>query len=433
MTHFRNWARALTFGLALAISATPTLSHAKKKEDTEEAALKVLKSGRKDPKPDVTSKGAKLLGKAVDLLNEEKWDETLAELDKLLGGKATAYEKSKAHQIRSNVFFNKEDYESAVEAAKAAVDTNGLNNREHLDAMLTYAQLLYNAERFADSIKAYEAYINDAPTVKGEVYFAVAANNYELEQWDQAVQYTDKAFASGDKPANNWYQLKVNSLYQAERYADALGFLKDLLTKEPANMQYNNMLVSSYLQMEDNKGALEHLLVMKNAKLFDTDLLWRQLYQLYLAEGKPLESAAVIEEGLATGGLKSSAAIYIDLGEDYFVAADDLDEKETAKRSEYMSKALGAFEQAAAVAEDGTADLWRCQILLDQDKAAPAASACDAAFAKGKLKDEGNAHYLHGVALFESGKIAEAKAALTKALAFPNSKRNAETMLSNLR
>lgn len=419
---------ALVLALASVAMISPSLVIAK---DGEVAELKA--SGRKNPRIKSTAKGSKILNKAYDLHSEEKFDEALAELDKLLGGRASPYEQSKAHQIKANLYYEKDDMAAAVAEAKAALDTNGLDNKEHLDVMLTYAQLLYANEQFDDAIKAYEAYIADAPQVKGEAYASLAACHYEKEDWASAVQMVDKALATGDKPQNNWLQIKINALYQSENYEAAIAFLKELLAKDPGNAQYNNMLVSSYLQTEKNQEALDHLLAMKSAGKFDSELLWKQLYQLYQSEDKWVESTAIIEEAVAAGGLKATSELYVDLGEAWFAAADGLAEKETAKRAEYMGKALAAFEKAAASATSGMPDLWRCQILLDQDKAGDAVKACDAALGKGGLKDQGNAHYLHGVALFEVGKTAEARAALNKALAFPESKRNAESMLSNLR
>lgn len=430
MTQLRSWLRALVLALVGAAFLAPSVAMAagKGKEDT------VLKSsGRKSPKAKSTAKGSRILNKAYDLTVDEKWDEALVELDKLLSGNPSPYEKSKAHQFRASIYYEKDQMDLAAAESKAAIEADGLPNNEHLDAMLSYAQMLYNSEKFDESITAYEAYIADAPQVKGEAYASLAASYYEKEEWAKAAENVDKALATGDKGQANWYQIKINALYQSENYAGSIAFLKELLAKEPKNMQFNNMLVSSYLQSEQNKEALDHLLAMKSGGLFDSELLWKQLYQLYQANDQWVESTGIIEEGLAAGGLKPVADVYVDLGEAWFAAADALDEKQTAQRNENMSKALAAFDKAATVATNGTPDLWRCQILLDQDKAAEAATACGSAHAKGGLKDEGNAHYLHGVALFESGKVAEARAALTKALGFKESKRNAETMLGNLR
>lgn len=418
--------------LVFAFGAAPLLAQKGAKSD----AIVELKNGRKDVKPKQTSGGAKALNKAYGLYEGEKYDEAIAELDKLLAGKPTAYERAKAYQFKANILYYQDRYPEAIASAREAIKADGLNNKEHLEAYQLVAQLMANDESSdpAEAIKAFQEYIDLAPTVKGELYAMMANVLYNSEQWDAAITQIDNALATGDKPADSWYQIKVNSLYQGERYDDAVNFLQDLLTKQPDNLQFHNLLVSSLLQKEDYNGALAHLLKMKSANQFDSPLLWTQLYQLYLNLEQPLESAAVIEEGLAVGGLQPTAAVYIDLGENFFLAADAQAESAADKRKEYMDKALKAFEQAAGVsADNGTADLWRCQIMLDMERASESAAACATALSKGKLSDEGNAHYLHGVALFNDGKIAEARAALQRAQGFSSSKTNAETMLKNLR
>lgn len=429
-------ATAVLTAIVFAFAGNAALAQRSKKDAPVNDAIPELKNGRKDVKAKLSPRGSKALGKAVDLLNEEKYDQAMNEVEKLLAGKTSEYETSKAYQVKANILYYQDDYAGAIAAGQQAIAADGLNNKEQLEVLLLVAQLTANLEEPdpAQSLQAYQAYADAAPTVKGEIYAAMANVQYNAEQWDAAVQYIDQALATGDKASDSWYQIKVNALYQAEKFGDAVSFLKELLAREPGNMQFNNLLVSSYLQMDDNAGALAHLLQMKAANLFDTPLLWTQLYQLYLHQDQPLKSAEIIQEGLASGGLHPSGDLYVDLGENYFVAADNVGEADKAGRAQYMQLALDAFAQAAALdASKGNADLWRCQILLDQDQAANAADACGAALSKGGLRDEGNAHYLHGVALFESGKVAEARAALNKALGFDNSRKNAESMLQNLR
>lgn len=431
----RGWARTASILMALVftLTATPLLAQRK---GAQSDAIAELKNGRKDVKPKQTSAGTKLLSKAYDLFQAEKYDEAIVELDKLLSGKPTPYETSKAYQFKANIMYYQDRYPEAIAAAREAIKADGLNNKEHLEAYQLLAQLTANLEDAppADQIKAFQDYVDVAPTVKGDLYAMMANVYYNSDQWDLAAASIDKALATGDKPSDSWYQIKVNALYQSERYDDAVSFLKELLTKQPKNSQFNNLLVSSLLQKEDYQGALAHLLKMKADSLFDSPLLWTQLYQLHLNLEDPLASAAVIEEGVAVGGLPATAAVYVDLGENYFLAMDNQPESAAAKRAEYSAKALEAFTQAASLSPDnGTADLWRCQLMLDMERAAESAAACELALKKGSLREEGNAHYLHGVALFNLGKIAEARKALQKAQGFPGSKTNAETMLRNLR
>lgn len=434
--HIRGWARTASMLLALvfALTTTPLLAQ---KRGAQSDAIAELKNGRKDVKPKTSPAGTRVLAKAYDLFNEEKYDEAIAELDKLLGGKPTQYERAKAYQFKANIYYYQDRLPEAIAAAREAIKADGLNNKEQLETYQLAAQLSANLEDVEPDviIKAFQDYLDVAPTVKGDIYGLLANVYYNADRWDEAVTTIDKAFATGDKAADSWYQIKVNALYQAERFDDAVNYLTDLLATSPRNTQFNNLLVSSLLQKEDYQGAKRHLEKMKADNLFDSPLLWTQLYQLHLSLEDPLASAQVMEEGLAVGGLQATPAIYIDLGENYYLlSTDDEKPEHVARRAEFSQKALQAFDQAANLsADNGTADLWRCQMLMDMERAADSVTACALALKKGNLREEGNAHYLHGVALFNVGKIAEARVALQKATGFPGSKTNAETMLKNLR
>jgi tetratricopeptide (TPR) repeat protein len=411
----------------------PQLAEAKK--EAKPPKLEVLPgSGRKDPKPKTSAKGSKTLNSALEAIyDEDDSAKGIALLDKLLAGKTTPYEKSKALQVKSSALYNEDKMPEALAAIEGAIAADGLPNLEHLEAMLMRAQLLNIAERFEESTKAFDEYFKDQPQIKGDHYAVQAQNYYELEQWDKTAALIDKALSTGDKPQTAWYQLKVNSLYQAERFDDSIAYLKELLAKNPSDKNFNNLLVSAYLSAEKLDLARDQLLSMKAANLFDSELLWTQLYQVHSHLEQPLEAAKVIEEGIAAGGIKPTCERYVDLGENYYLASDSIDDSKAAEVKAAAERTLGAFTKAAALCSDGTPEMWQCQLLLDVDRAKEAISSCEKSISKGNVKNIGNVHYLHAIALAEVGRIKDAQAALKIALTFPESKRNAETMLKNLR
>jgi hypothetical protein len=381
---------ALTLA-ALSLVAVPTPAQAQRGKN-KEPTLEVTKSGRKNPKQQPSNAARRILGKIIDAYNDDKYDVALAEIEKLLANpRINNFDRSKAYQIKSNILYGQDDNAGALEAAKQAIAADGLSNLEHLELKLFVAQLHSLLEQPKEAIAAWNDWAVDAPSINGDQYALQAQNYYEAEDFAKAIEFIDKAIAANGRYAG-WY---VGALIEKERYPDALAVLEG----------------------------------MKAAGTLKEETQWKQFYQLYLYVDKPLESARVIEEGLANGALKPSCALAIDLGENYYSAATAGAQQDRA----LLQKAYDAYASGFPICEEGTPWLWTCQIDIEREQYAQAREHCTSALAKGNMKQTGNAHYLLCVAEYELNNTAAARQACTAALGFSESKRNAEQLLKSLR
>lgn len=427
--------RKLSCALALIVGATSMvhidLALAKAKAEAPVTIEQTL-TGRTNPKKLGLSNNSlsKLLNKAQTLAGDDKFEEALVQLDLALAKAKTPYDIAKTQQIKSSYLYNLDRMTDAAAAAREAIKADGLDNVEHLQTKFLLAQLLTQAEDYPGSIAAFNDYAADAPKIKGSEYILQAGNYYYTDDFKNAIIFADKAFATGDEPAKAWYQIKLNSYYQGEDYAGAVTYAKELMIKEPDNRQYLSIIVSSYLSEDKYDEALVTLNEAKGKGLLDSDALWRQLYQLYANSEKYDLAAGAIEEGVSKGFLKADAKLMNSLGQNFYMAAQDLEESPAAKPM--FEKAIAAFKQAIALdAKDGEAELWLGQLLLlDLDDPKQARGHLASATAK-TLARPGNAYYLLGVAEDQSGNRAAAKAALVKAQGYPESKTNATNYLKN--
>jgi hypothetical protein len=439
----KTLASALALAFLLNIGTAPMTSDvafaAKKEAAAKPEVLEKTLSGRTNPAAKIGGKVSKLLQKATKLSESEKIEEpkryidAIAILDQVLAmPKLTPYELSKAQQIKASFAYNADQIPMAIEAANAAVKGNGLNNVEHLQTMMMVTQLLYQNEQYDESIKAFDAYVAEAPKIKGSDYVMQASNYYNQDKFKETVAFIDKALASGDEPQKAWYQLKANSLYQAEDYKAAAAYLKELMAKDPKEKQWVNLAASSYISEENYTEALNVLQTAKKNGLFDSPEMWKQLFGLYQNAERYVDAANTIEEAVAAGGLKRDASTMNSLGQNLYTAAQDLDGKPEAKP--LLERAEKAFKEAIALdPADGTADVWMGQLnMFERDNQKAARDHLAAAVTK-KVSQIGNAYYLLGVAEFNLGNMAPAKAALTKALGYPESKSNATAFMKNLK
>jgi len=431
MPILRKLSYALTIALAFTALDPALVAFAKAKEPAREV-IDVTLSGRKNPKTSIGNSVSKLLQKAQKLAVDEKFTEALVVLEQALGKAKTPYEIAKSNQIKASYLYNTENYDGALLAGRAAVAADGLDNVEHLQSKLFVAQLLNQSEKYDEAIVAFNEYAADAPKIKGSEFMMQSSNFYNLEKYKDAIGFADKAFATGDTPANAWYQIRLNSLYQGEDYEGAAAYAKELMAKDPSNRQWLSLAVSSYLSLDKNSEALALLNDAKTKGQLDTEALWTQLYQLYSNSEQFNEAGAAIEEGIAKGFLKSDGKRMSSLGQNYYMGAQALEGKPEAKP--ILDKAIDAFKRAIPLEpKSGEAELWLGQIfLLDKDEPKQGREYLASAVTK-TLDKPGNAYYLLGVAEDQSGNRVAAKAALIKAQGYPESKSNATSYLKNFK
>lgn len=414
MIKFRLMA-AMLLGGALALSVAP-VEAARKKEET----VSVSKTGRKDKPATSSQKFAKAYGKVADLYEAEQYEEALAGLQKLDTPKATPYERAKIEQMRGYIAYNQDDLETAIAAFKRALETDALINTEHFQLKLTLAELYHMNDQLPESAAAFDDWLKDAETITGRNWALQAKNYYDQDDYEKALEYIDKAYATGDAPERAWAQMKANALLSLERTPEAIAFGREVLAKTPDDAEFVNFLTALLLDAEQPQEAVTILENLRTQGKLDKENLYVNLYAGYRDLDKPVDGAKLLSEGIEKGIVKPSRDRYLQIGEAYYDAED-------------LPNALTYFRKSAEMSpSDGTADLYAGQVLLDQENPKEARTAFAAAIQKGNLKQLGNAYYQLGIAELDSENEAAAVAAFQKAQGFPESQKNATQALKSL-
>lgn len=415
MFKFRLMA-ALMLGGALAISVAPVDAAREKKEDK----ASVSKTGRADKKPNSSQKFVKAYSKIADQYEVDAYDEALAGLDKLGGSKLNDYERGKIAQLRGFIFYNQDQIEDAIAQFKAALATDALPNTEHFQLKLTLAELYHMNDQFTESSAAFDDWTKDADKVTGRNWALQAKNFFDQDIFDQALLYIDKAFATGDPPERAWQQMKANSLLSLERTDEAIAFGREVLAAAPDDAEFVNFLTALLLDAEKPQDAVTILEGLRVQGKLGKENLYVNLYAAYRELERPKDAAAAMLEGLEKGIVAKTKVRYLQVGEAFYDA-------------EELVSALSGFQQSAQLStDDGTADLYVGQVLLDQEKPKEAREAFTAAIQKGNLRQLGNAYYQLGIAELDSGNEAAAIAAFQKAQNYPESAKNAAQALKSL-
>lgn len=416
MVKFRLMA-ALLVGGALALAVMPAdAARDRKKED--KAA--VSKTGREDKKPQSGQKFVKAYGKAADLYEADQYAEALAALANLDTPKATPYERAKISQLRGFIHYNQDELPEAIGQFKAALATDALNNAEHFSLMLTLAELYHMNDQLAESAEMFNKWTLDAEAITGRNWALQAKNYFDQDDYEQTLVYIDKAFASGDKPERAWQQMKANALLSLERTDEAIAFGREVLAAAPDDAEFVNFLTALLLENDKPKDAFDILEGMRAQGKLNKENLYINLYVAYRDLDRAKDGAMVLKEGIDKGIVGKTRDRFLQIGEAYYDAED-------------LGNALDAFRQAAGLSpDDGTADLYVGQVLLDQEKPQEARGSFATAIQKGNLRQLGNAYYQLGIAELDSDNEAAAIAAFQKAKGFPESAKNATQALKSL-
>lgn len=407
---------ALLLGGALAMSVVPADAARAKKEE----AAKVSKSGRVDKKPLSSQKFVKAYAKVADEYENDKYDEALAGLAKIDSPKLSPYEKAKVAQLRGFIAYNQDQLEEAIKQFKTAIESDALPNEEHFQLKLTLAELYHMNDQLQESSAAFEDWIKDAETITGRNWALQAKNYFDQDNFEQALVYLDKAFATGDKPERAWQQMKANSLLSLERTDEAIAFGREVLAQTPDDPEFVNFLAALLLDADKTQESVTLLEGLRSQGKLVKENLYISLYAAYRDLEKPMDAALVMREGIDKGIVAPSKDRYLQIGEAYYDSED-------------LPNALENFRKSAELSpNDGTADLYAGQVLLDQEKPKEARTAFTASIQKGNLRQLGNAYYQLGIAELDSENEAAAIAAFQKAQGYPESAKNATQALKSL-
>ncbi|MCB1610361.1 MAG: tetratricopeptide repeat protein, partial [Xanthomonadales bacterium] len=334
--------------------------------------------------------------------------------------KLSPYERAKVAQMRGFIYYNQDQVPEAIEQFKLALATDALPNAEHFQLKLTMAELYHINDQLTESAAVFDDWTKDAETITGRNWALQAKNYFDQDDYEQALVYLDKAFATGDKPERSWQQMKANALLSLERTDEAIAFGREVLAQAPDDPEFVNFLTALLLDADKPQDAVTILEDLRAQGKLGKENLYVNLYAAYRDLERPKDAAATMSAGLSSGVVKETKDRYLQVGEAYYDA-------------ESLPEALAGFRRAAELSDaDGTADLYVGQVLLDQEKPKEAREAFTAAIQKGNLRQPGNAYYQLGIAELDSDNEAAAIAAFKKAQGYPESNKNATQALKSL-
>jgi tetratricopeptide (TPR) repeat protein len=386
------------------------------------AVVEFPKSTRKEPAFKMSAKLGKKIQKALDALNEEKYDEAEKIFNEILAEpKALPSEKGTAYQSLGNIAYERdEDSLKAAEFNVKAIETDALPNATHFGLMLLNSQLYLQEEKLDNAITWADRWMRETGEERDTLLVVKGQAYYQQEKYVEAATALKRAIEISAKPNESWYAVLMACYTESENYAEAISYGESVLAKDPNNKNIIRQLSNVYIENDKQPRALELMDRAYSTGLLSTEAELRQLAQLYAYAEKPDQGAKVIMDGMAKGVLKEGLKTLSLLGEVYSQGEDHL-------------KTAEAYGRAAQYATDGDMKFRQAYALYDADKPAEAKAAALEALKKTPFKHEGECWVILGNIEIELNNKAGAIAAFEKAAKFPSTKTNAENWLKNAR
>ena len=284
--------------------------------------------------------------------------------------RANPYEKGVSARIYGSMLLASDPQQAQV-LLKRAVDSNGLSNAEHYEALLLVAQLQMQDERFAEGLATLETFLAETKSTDAEHLVLKGNALYRLQRYEEAIAVLEPAVTAAVPPRADWTQLLMGAYADAGRPADAARIAERVAEITPSDRRAQLNLAATYLQSEQLDKATEVYERLRAAGELTEDRDYRNLIALYAnAEGKESQTIAVIKEGVEKGVLKEDAQTYTALAQAYYF-------------SEQTGPAIEAYQKAAPLSDNGEAYLNLAKILANEGRAAESKAAAQQALDKG--------------------------------------------------
>ncbi len=328
-------------------------------------------STREEPGVAASQRLLKQLNTLSEANNESDAAKGLPVADEILANSAAnTYDKSMAALLAGQLLLN-EDNERAITYLNQAIETGGLDNNNHFQAMLIVAQLQAQENQYDQALASLDRYITESGSTDPKDQALKGNMLYRLERYPDAIATLKPLVDAGGEVDPQWQQVLMASYAESGNNAEATRLAEQVAQATPDDKRSQVNLAVSYLQTDQNDKAIEVFERLRASGQLTEEGEYRNLYALYLnSENKEREAIAVINEGLQKNILKEDYRTMAALGQaNYF--------------SEQIEPAITAWRKAAPLAENGDTYLNLARVLHQEGRADEAKEAARQAIAKG--------------------------------------------------
>jgi len=340
---------------------------------------------------------------AVEAQDFEKAYDQLQDVEKIKD--LSPNEAAQLYNAFGYTYFNQERYADAADAYEKVLQQEGLAPVMRTGTLYTLGQLHFHLENYDRALEFLQQWLEVAENPGPEAYILLGQAHYQLGQVAEAAVPVRKAIEvageRGREPLENWFALLRVIYFETKDYEKLLDVLETLVTNWPAK-EYWLHLSSAYGEMGDSRKQLAAYEMAYEQGYLQRSAELVLLAQLLLQAEVPYRAGVILQEGLDSGKIDSTAANWRLLSQAWILAQEHED-------------AIASLQKAASLTDDGELYARIAQSHANLSQWEKAAEVAATALEKG-VDDPQDLHMLRGMAYYELGRFGEAKQAFSQAV-----------------
>lgn len=301
---------------------------------------------------------------------------------------SSPYEKALAQQTSGLIYYQQQQIDQAIEQFKLAIDSEALPLPTALHTRYNLAQLYLFKEQYRAAIETLKRWfqLNKEPTA--HAYLLLASAYSATHQYNQAIKPAELAIESSTEPLESHYRFLLGLYFETENQPRAIRLLEKLILKFPANKEYWLQLASLYSLQNREQDSLAITEMAYQRQLLDRSEEIIGLARLLLHLNNPHKAAQILEREMNAGTVEKKRQNQELLARAWFNARE-------------YRKALQPLELAAEQSSNGQLYFRLAQAQFELENYQNAIDSLKSALSKGSLQETGEAHLLHGIALYQ--------------------------------
>ncbi len=336
-------------------------------------------------------------------LGEDQLEEALEGLATLEKMRLNRYEEALTQQTYGFVYVRQDKNTMAIASFEKCLALKALPNLAQQGMLYSLASLYVANERFLKAIETMRVWFQFEPDPAAKAYMVIGSSFTELKRYDDALPYIQRAIQKSEKPEENWYMLELAIYFEMNRFRDAVLVVRKMLQYWPDKMKYWDILFGAYLELGEDKNALDALMVAYARNLVDTESRIMSAVQLNMALDIPFSAGTILEDGIEAGRVartKKNLEILL----------------QAWLSSREFERAIATINEIAPMSGDGEYYMRKAGIYNEMGEWQKVATAATQALDAG-VKKPADAHVLVGMAYSELGRLQDSMTAFRQARA----------------
>ena len=263
------------------------------------------------PKAQVSAAAGKDLKAANEAVTAKKYDEALADLDKVRANpKKNEYDEYVVNQLAVNAYAGLKKYPEAEAALESIIASKFMPPDELKKRVVTAAILNNQLQNYDKAIQFGNRAIKDGYATP-QVQLVVAQALYLKKDYKDNEKFirgmVDDQVKAGQTPAEEVLRMGYDSSQKLEDDAGQTHWLELLVTYHPMPDYWSNLMDTLYHGKLNDKQLLQVYRLSADVGVLKRGNDYAEMAQLALATGSPGEAVSVLNKGFAANAFTEPA------------------------------------------------------------------------------------------------------------------------------